>query len=207
MNHITVVDYKVANIYNIVKALEYVGAQVLVTDSARQVENARKLILPGVGAYEAGVQGLIQHGLVEPIRTLASNEVPILGICLGSQLLMSEGHEFGVFKGLNIIPGAVESFPPSLKNVKVPHIGWNALEETASWKGTVLESIPNNTMMYFNHSYYLNASAKNNVLATTTYGGFTYPVVIKKGNIYGTQFHPEKSSELGLSILKNFIQL
>jgi glutamine amidotransferase len=115
---ISIVDYKVANIYNIVKAMEYLGAVVCVTDSAEDVQRAEKLILPGVGAYGAGVRGLGKHNLIQPIRAIASEGVPILGICLGAQLLMTEGREFGVFKGLDLIPGVVEHFPSTLKDVK-----------------------------------------------------------------------------------------
>lgn len=204
---ITVVDYKVANIYNIVKALEKVGAIVHVTMDAVDIEGAEKLVLPGVGAYGAGAEGLMRYRLIEPIRALAEKKVPILGICLGAQLLMDEGHEFGVFKGLGLIKGTVVPFPPTLKDVKVPHIGWNALEGANRWQGTILELVPEKTMMYFNHSYYLNPESREDVLATTGYGGFEYAAVLRRENVYGCQFHPEKSATVGLSILEKFVNL
>lgn len=205
---ITVVDYKVANIYNIVKALEYVGAEVIVTTDAAVVVAAEKLVLPGVGAYEAGVEGLKRYRLMEPIRELAQKGAPILGICLGAQLLMSEGREFGTFEGLGIIPGVVETFPDALEDVKVPHIGWNAIEKRERvWEGTLFSKVPDHSMMYFNHSFYLKPESHEHVLATTVYGGFEYAAVIQKGSVYGTQFHPEKSADHGLALLRTFVSL
>lgn len=208
MKPVTIIDYKVANIYSISKALEYLGATIEITNDATKVARAQALVLPGVGAYEAGVKGLMQHNLIEPIAELAERSVPILGICLGAQLLLTEGHEYGTFKGLNLIRGTVEPFPNSLVSVKVPHIGWNEIEESekGDWQNTALSSVPNNTAMYFNHSYYLKPNSDRDVLAYTTYGTFRYAAALKKGNITGVQFHPEKSAEHGLSILKNFVE-
>jgi glutamine amidotransferase len=206
--NVTVIDYKIANIYNITKALEALGANVSVTQDAHNVAQAEKLVLPGVGAYEAGVEGLKRYRLIAPIRELARKKVPILGICLGAQLLMREGHEFGTFEGLGLISGTVELFPNTLKNVKVPHIGWDAIEEKeGGWNDTILASVPLGAQMYFNHSYYLKPESNEQVLASTTYGGFTYAAVIRNGTVYGCQFHPEKSANHGLMILKNFLSL
>jgi imidazole glycerol-phosphate synthase subunit HisH len=189
---------------------------VLISDEQSVISSADGVILPGVGAFQAGMDGLKKRGLTQVVKKFASTGKPMLGICLGAQLMLEEGHEFGKFKGLGMIPGKVVIFP-KLKDAKIPHIGWNTFsskkqvvngkEIKPESKGTILDSIDDGAYVYFVHSYILKPSKKDHVLAETTYGGYTFCSAVKSGNIYGTQFHPEKSGEVGLKIIGNFVKL
>jgi len=206
MIKISVVDYGVGNLHSLVKIFEKFGQSVVITEESNEILNSDALVLPGVGAFRAGMEGLKIRGLIPAIRKFADSGKPILGICLGAQLLLSEGYEFGKFKGLNIIPGKVVKFL-KIKD-KIPHIGWNEIYENKSkWKNTVLESVPENSDVYFVHSYILKPDKKDNILALAKYGGHEFCAAIKHNNIYGCQFHPEKSGKVGLKIIKNFIDL
>jgi len=206
---IAIVDYGVGNLYNLVRAFEFFGIKAIITEDSKILKEADAIVLPGVGSFEAGMRGLEIRGLVETIKETAETGKPMLGICLGAQLMLSEGHEFGTFKGLNIIEGKVVNFPNLDNNEKVPHVGWNTIfpKKEGSWKNTMLDFFDRNNSFYFVHSYILEPTQEENIFALTKYGGHTFCSIIKKGNIYGCQFHPEKSGEVGLKLINNFINL
>ena len=229
MAHLCIVDYGIGNIHSAMKALKRFTQDVILSEDPKEIRNAAALVLPGQGAFEAGMEGLRVRGLLNEVKTAAANGKPILGICLGAQLLLEKGHEFGEWEGLGLLPGEVVHFPALQKGAKTPHMGWNSIESALlvpspygrgwreapgegqvrgeSWKGTVLEGVTPCTDMYFIHSYYLKPTQREHVLAETTYGGLTFASAIGKGNIIGCQFHPEKSGEAGLKILQNFVAL
>lgn len=200
-------DYGVSNVHSATKAFVYCGADVLVTEDPHEVRRADALVLPGVGSFGAGMDGLRARGLIEAVREAAAAEKAMLGICLGAQLLLSRGFEFGEHEGLGIIPGDVMPFPELEKNAKIPHIGWSQLDEPASgsWNGTILDGM-RNPPVYFVHSFITEPANQQATLASTSYGGHTFSSVIHHGSIYGLQFHPEKSGEVGLAIIRNFIK-
>lgn len=204
---IIVVDYGVGNLYSVVRAFKYFGENPILSEEAEEVLKADAIILPGVGSFKAGIEGLKIRKLDKAIKDFAKTGKPILGICLGAQLLMSKGYEFGTFDGLDLIPGQVEAFK-KIKD-KVPHIGWNEVivPKGANWNKTILRSIKQRLDLYFVHSYLLKPKNKNSILSLTKYGGLEFCSAIYKDNIYGCQFHPEKSGEIGLKIIKNFINL
>jgi len=206
---IGIVDYGVGNLYSLRKALREFIDDVIIVENAEEINRLDALILPGVGSFEAGMEGIKARGLERKIKKFAENGKPVLGICLGAQLLLSKGYEFGEFRGLDIISGKVVKFPELKKGTKIPHIGWNKvmLSRNIKSKDDVLNSIGKNAHVYFVHSYILEPTDKNAILATTIYGGHEFCSVIQKGNIYGFQFHPEKSGQVGLGIIKNFINL
>jgi imidazole glycerol-phosphate synthase subunit HisH len=181
-----------------------------------EVQYASKLILPGVGAFETGMEHLTEYGLVDAVKQFAASGKPMMGICLGMQLLMSTSYEKGVHQGLNLIPGKVTHFrePENGDNFfKIPQIGWNSLQTTGGsvkngthpWKSTILEGLVDDPFMYFLHSYCVNPEDTSYRMAETEYGHDRFCSVIKKDNIVGCQFHPERSGDQGLHILKNFV--
>lgn len=204
---ICIVDYGVGNIHSAMKGLKRFAENVVLSEDPAVVRSASALVLPGQGAFEAGMQGLRVRGLLSEVTKAAAAGKPILGICLGAQLFLEKGFEFGEWEGLGFIPGTVVHFP-SLTNEKIPHMGWNEIVEVTprKWKGTPLEGVPNRSEMYFIHSYILQTTDPTHVLAETTYGGCRFPSVISKGNIVGCQFHPEKSAYHGLRIIENFVR-
>ena len=204
---ITIVDYGVGNLHSVVKAFKYFGQDTSISEEAEEILKSDAIILPGVGSFQAGIEGLKIRKLDKAIRDFAKTNKPILGICLGAQLLMSRGHEFGIFDGLGIIPGQVEVFK-KIKD-KIPHIGWNEVTapKGVNWNKTILKAIKQHADLYFVHSYLLKPKNKKNVLSLTKYGGLEFCSAIYKDNVYGCQFHPEKSSVVGLKIIKNFIDL
>jgi len=206
---ITIVDYGVGNLYSLIGAFKFFGVDPVVTEDAKTIEEADGVVIPGVGSFEAGMRGLQLRGLVETVKKIAASNKPMLGICLGAQLMLSEGHEFGVFKGLDIMKGKVMHFPPLADNEKVPQIGWNTLihSKNDAWKSSILDSFTKNSQVYFVHSYVLDPESREDALALSNYGGHTFCSAIKRGNIYGFQFHPEKSGAVGLKLIENFINL
>jgi len=206
---IAVVDYGVGNLYSIQKAFDKFTTKAIITEEAKEIESSDALVLPGVGSFEAGMNGLCIRNLETTIKQFAESGKPILGICLGAQLLLSKGFEFGEFSGLNIIPGRVIKFPKLADNAKIPHIGWNRLsfKTSVSKNDTPFRSIDREADVYFVHSYILEPDDKKVIFATTEYGGHEFCAIIKKNNIYGCQFHPEKSGPVGLKIIENFIKI
>lgn len=213
MDELTVVDYGMGNLLSVKRALEFSCGRVVVTDSAKGIDDASKLILPGVGAFKEGMAELEKRGLIESIRRFCKENRPFLGICLGMQMMLDMSHEFGVSEGLGVIPGTVLPLPPcglDGRPNKIPHIGWSSLSKSASvasWRGTILESISPFSSFYFVHSFYAVPVNSGHILAECGYNGHRFAAVIRSGNLYGCQFHPEKSGPDGLSLLKDFISL
>lgn len=204
---ITIVDYGVGNLRSLIRVFLYFGAYVEITEEADAIKNSDSLVLPGDGSFKAGMDGLKVRNLTDGVVQFAKSGKPVLGICLGAQILLSDGYEFGHVKGLNLISGKVVKFPKSLGD-KIPQIGWNQIvQDGKSWKGTILNKIRPKSNVYFIHSYILVPRNSRNILATTTYGNCKFASVIKSGNIWGCQFHPEKSGPVGLAIIGNFIKI
>ena len=205
---IAIIDYGMGNLRSVQKGFEKVGFDAVVTADPRVLLDADKVVLPGVGAFPDCMRNLEQGGFVEPLLKVIREGRPFLGICLGLQLLFTESEEFGVHKGLDVIPGRVVRFPEGLKEggeeLKVPHMGWNQL--AIRRRPPVFTGIEDGTNVYFVHSYYVKPDDESVVAATTGYG-IEFCAAVWKDNIVATQFHPEKSQEKGLKILKNFGEL
>ena len=202
---IAVIDYGVGNLFSLCRSLEAIGQQPVVTGDPVLLRQADKLFLPGVGAFADAADKLRQTGLDEVIRQEAAQGKPILGICLGMQLLFEESLEFGAWKGLGLIPGKVvpmEGVIPA--DYKIPHIGWNALRYPQGKAHPLLAGVPEGECVYFVHSFYAT-DCDQAVIATTEYGA-ELTAAVAKGNVMGCQFHPEKSGDVGLSILKTFCE-
>lgn len=197
---IAIIDYDAGNIKSVAKALEYLGEVPVVTRDKEILRNADKVILPGVGSFGDAMQKLHEYDLIEIIKEIIENKTPFLGICLGLQLLFESSEESPNVKGLGILKGKIVRFSEE-NNLKIPHIGWNSLSYPK--KGTLFEGISENSYVYFVHSYYLQAD-EDVVVATSEYGNLIH-ASIEKDNLFACQFHPEKSSEVGLAILRNFI--
>jgi len=204
---IALIDYGMGNIHSVKKALEIYGAKVIVTNSPKVIASSRKIVLPGVGAFDDAMRELIKRGLVYVIKQQIDKGKQFLGICLGMQLLFQTSEEAKNSKGLGILKGCVKRF--TSKDIKVPHMGWNQIKfkkQNAGRKCKLLTGIPKNAFVYFCHSYYPAPKDKEVIAATCAYG-LDFACVIAKGNTYGVQFHPEKSQEIGLKMLKNFVKL
>lgn len=202
---VIVIDYGMSNLGSIVRSLEESGACVRVSDDYRDLKQAERIILPGVGAFSDGMSNLHAGGWVEPLRDAVLDAgVPLLGICLGMQLLADRGVEGGAVDGLQLIPGVVERLFPDTNSTRVPHMGWNEVYTTGT--NPLFDDIVDGTDFYFVHSYHVIPSDSFTVLATTPYcGGFVSSV--GRDNVFGVQFHPEKSGRPGLRLLKNFISI
>ncbi len=222
---ITMIDYGASNIRSAQKAFEYIGAKVVLTEDPEAVRRADKLVLPGVGAFGTGMDGLRRHHLPAAIHEAVQRGVPFLGICVGMQLMFSEGHEMGVYQGLDLLAGKVVRFPEKLSMLngqwsvtndpipnpkskiqvlKIPHMGWNQLEPTRD--DPLLAGIRPGDYTYFVHSYYCDPVEETAVLARTNYG-ISFASIVAQDNLYGLQFHPEKSQQVGLRIIQNFVDL
>ena len=205
---VAVIDYGVGNLYSVTKALEKIGADVFATNNPAEILAAAKIILPGVGAFKNGMQKLRERGLVDPIATFAATGKPILGICLGAQMLLDSSSEFGEEEGLGIIKGKVTSVNETkIENVRIPHIGWNSIELNAESEGItqqIFSGINNASMFYFVHSYEMKPIDPRNLAATCTYENLSITAAVSRNNIIGVQFHPEKSGNEGLKFLENF---
>src|SRR3989338_8836905 len=206
---VTILDYGVGNLSSLKKAFRVFDMDADISEDPQALKTADAVVLPGVGSFEAGMRGLKVRGLVEAVKEFAEKNKPMLGICLGAQLLLGQGFEFGIFDGLNIIPGKVVRFPDLENNEKIPQIGWNAVYSANGqpWQKTILDSLDENFNAYFVHSYILVPDKKENIFGLTKYGGYEFCSAVKKGNIYGCQFHPEKSGATGLKIIENFIDI
>ena len=202
---IAIVDYGVGNLRSVQKALERVGATAVVTSDPAALDAAQGVVLPGVGAFGDGMDHLRARRLVEPVLRQVEGGKPLLGICLGMQLLFEESEEMGLHQGLELLPGRVVRFPDS--ELKVPHIGWNQLRTMGSRpEMALLQDIPDGAYAYFVHSYYAAPAEPGDLLATTGYG-LEFASVVGRGQVYGAQFHPEKSQDVGLQLLRNFARL
>lgn len=212
---VTVIDYGLSNLLSVCHALEHCGAEVLLTSRPEDVLAAQALVLPGVGAFRDGMAGLERLGLIEPIRRKAGEGTPLLGICLGMQMLFDESEEFGVHKGLGLIPGRVVRIPDTDVDgnpQRVPHISWQQLvpaehrDRETGFAGTALSGVRPGQECYFIHSYEAKPAAQEYRLADTVYGGRRICAAAMCGSVLGVQFHPEKSGPVGLEILRSFAQ-
>jgi glutamine amidotransferase len=202
MTSIVLIDAGTGNLRSVQKALESIGADVIRTDDSQKVLAGGRVILPGVGAFGDFMVGLRARGLAEAVKQIAGRGVPLLGICVGMQALFEVGEEMGEHPGLGLLRGKAIRFPDSLP-VKVPHTGWNQLEVRS--EAHLFAGIRSGAYVYFNHSYYCQARNSSDVIATTDYG-LEYACAVQRENIFGVQFHPEKSQAVGLQILKNFLE-
>ena len=213
---LVIIDYGIGNLRSIEKAFEAVGADVIRSDRREDIERADKVVLPGVGAFGACAAEIRRRGLVEPVLEAIESGKPFLGVCVGMQLLFEAGEEMGVHKGLGVLPGRVLRFDlvPALQTttvledwdrvLKIPHMGWNTIEP--KHESVLLQGLPDEAYFYFVHSYVAVPEAAKDVLASTHYG-LEFPAVVQRNNVYGVQFHPEKSQQNGLRILRNFAEL
>ncbi len=200
---IAIIDYDAGNIKSVEKALLHLGQEVKITDQAHEILLADKVVLPGVGAFGDAMGNLDRRGLVPIIREVVEKGTPFLGICLGLQLLFERSDETPGVEGLGILPGEILRIPAE-EGLKIPHMGWNSLH--LEHGGRLFENVSEQSYVYFVHSYYLKAAEEEIVKASTEYGVHIHASV-EKGNVFACQFHPEKSSEVGLQILKNFVEL
>ena len=216
---ITVIDYGMSNLFNVTRALELLECDVCVTDDINTIIKSDKLLLPGVGAFEDGIQDLKENNLDNAIKEFAQTGKPLLGICLGMQLFMTNSEENGIHNGLDLIKGKVIRFrDPNDHNdkYKIPQIGWNVLSPpnkkrnglgNKHWDNSILKDFDKKLYMYFLHSYYVVLEDERVCLSETFYGRDLFCSVFQKNQIIGCQFHPERSGEQGLKILKNFLSL
>ena len=200
---IAIIDYDAGNLKSVEKALVSLGEEVLVSRDSSEILQADKVILPGVGSFGDAMNNLDKFGLVDTIKQVTGNGTPFLGICLGLQLLFKESDETPGAEGLDILPGKILKIPAK-DGFKIPHMGWNSLDVKPGAK--LFKGLEGNPYVYFVHSYYLKAADENIVAASTEYTTHIHASV-ESGNVFACQFHPEKSSEVGLKILKNFASL
>lgn len=200
---IAIIDYDAGNLKSVEKALAYLGEESIITRDRKQILSADKVILPGVGAFGDAMEKLHHYQLVDIIKEVVDKKTPFLGICLGLQLLFERSDEGEGVEGLSILEGEILRIP-DCEGLKIPHMGWNSLKITPGAK--LFSGIPENSYVYFVHSYYLKAKQEQEVAATTHYSTLIHASV-EKDNVFACQFHPEKSGEVGLKILKNFASI
>lgn len=198
---IIIVDYGMGNLKNVYNALKYLNIPSKISNEISEIRSADKLILPGVGAFNKAMYNLNNTGLSDVIKDKVNSGTPLLGICLGMQMIFKRGYENGICDGLGFIDGEVKLLAPTEK-VKIPHIGWNRLEY--SNKNDLIKGLEENSFVYYVHSYVATNVKDKNLIGFSNYGGIKIPSIVCNDNVYGTQFHPEKSGETGLRILKNF---
>ncbi|WP_026652290.1 imidazole glycerol phosphate synthase subunit HisH [Butyrivibrio proteoclasticus] len=204
---VAVIDYDAGNIKSVEKAFEYLGAPCIVTRDRDQLLKADRVVLPGVGSFGDAMNKLNEYGLVPVIKEITAKDVPFLGICLGQQLLFEFSEESEGVPGLGILRGKILKMPTTDSNgnaYKIPQIGWNSLSYPN--KGRLFKGIEENSFVYFVHSYYLKAQERDIVTATCDYS-VTVDASVEKGNVFACQFHPEKSADVGMQILKNFLEV
>ncbi len=203
MRTIAVIDYNMGNLHSVAKALEEVTSdfKIAVTNDKQEILKAEAVVFPGVGAFGKGMENLNRLGLIEVLKDKINHGTPFLGICLGLQLLFTTSHEHGSYQGLGVIEGEVIRFP---QKVKIPHMGWNQVSKIK--EDIIFQDIPSDSYFYFVHSYYVRPQDENLILGRTEYG-LWFASAIRQGSIYGVQFHPEKSQDMGLKLLSNFVQM
>jgi glutamine amidotransferase len=197
-----IVDYGMGNLRSVEKAVEAVGGRPLISGDPAVVRQAERLILPGVGAFGDAMENLRRQQMEDAIREAVNSGKPLLGLCLGLQLLFSESEEFGRHRGLNLIPGKVRKFQDP--GLRVPHVGWNQIE--GNQPDPLLQGIPENSYFYFVHSYYVEPDRPEDVLRWTSYG-HRFCSIACRGKVWGAQFHPEKSQDAGKKLLRNFLEI
>ena len=200
---VAIIDYDAGNIKSVEKALLHLGEEVIITRDREQILNSDKVILPGVGAFGDAMEKLRSYGLDKVIYEVVERKIPFLGICLGLQLLFEKSDETPGVKGLGILPGEILRIPDK-EGIKIPHMGWNSVKIKENTR--IFKDVPQDSYVYFVHSYYLKAGREEDVAATTEYSTLIHAAV-EHDNVFACQFHPEKSSEIGLKILKNFVEL
>lgn len=200
---IAIIDYGAGNLQSVKKALDFIGAENVITDSPETIGACDKTLLPGVGSFGDAMNSMRAKNLVETVKQNALSGKPFLGICLGLQLLFEKSEESPNAEGLGILKGKIRKFPSDM-GLKIPHIGWNSIE--VKQKDTLFKGISDNSYVYFVHSYYLEAENPNDIATVTNYG-IDFHSAVGKGNIFATQFHPEKSGDVGLQILRNFASM
>ena len=206
---IAVIDYGVGNLFSLLSSLNYVGLHTKLTNDIEEIKNANGIILPGVGAFRDAIGNLEKYGLKETLISEAKKGKPFLGICLGMQMLFEKSYEYGEYEGLGLINGTVEEikkYIPENSDLKIPHMGWNSLIINERFKDDkILKDVDNNEYVYYVHSYFAKTDMKN-IVAYSEYGT-KIPGIVKNENVYGMQFHPEKSGDTGLKLLKNWGEL
>ncbi|MDC0246839.1 imidazole glycerol phosphate synthase subunit HisH [Deltaproteobacteria bacterium] len=211
MKKVSILDYGIGNLKSVRNAFEHLGANVMIATSPYHILDANSLVLPGVGSFSDGMKELVSRNLVHAIQEYAKSNRPLLGICLGMQLLFQSSEEFGEHSGLGIIPGLVKKIPDKATDgasVKVPHISWSSLETVnKDWTNTLLCDLVEHDEMYFVHSFTAWPTDEDDRLADTLYFGNRISAVVHKKNIFGCQFHPERSGEKGLNVLFNFLRI
>lgn len=200
---IAIIDYGAGNLQSVKKALDYIGAENIITDNTEKILSADKVILPGVGSFGDAMESMERNNLTKTVKQCAESGKPFLGICLGLQLLFDESEESAGVKGLGILKGKIRRFPSDM-GLKIPHIGWNSLN--IKQNDAIFKGVPENSYVYFVHSYYLEADDINDVAAVTNYG-IDFHSAVGNCNVFATQFHPEKSGDVGLAILRNFASM
>ncbi len=203
---ITIIDYEMGNLRSVEKAFEKLGFEVRVSNNPADLLTTDKVVLPGVGAFKDCINNLRAGGFVEPLLQHVESGKPLLGICVGMQMLFDESEEFGRHEGLGLIPGKVLRFPAGMveggERLKVPHMGWNSIQ--LKKPAPILQDTADGSYVYFVHSYYCAADNPDDVAASCRYGDVEFCAVIWRDNLMATQFHPEKSQDIGLQIFKNF---
>jgi glutamine amidotransferase len=212
-SEVAVIDYGMGNLLSVRRGLEHCGATVAVIADPDAILSASRVVLPGVGAFADGMAELSRQGLDAVVREVAARGIPLLGICLGMQMLLDESDEFGTTAGLGLIPGRVVPVPSATADglaQKIPHIGWNALvlpRGRENWEGTLLQEVKPGEAVYFVHSFMASPTDPRHRVADCLYGGKPVSAAIGRENVQGCQFHPEKSGEVGLKVLRRFLAL
>jgi len=199
---VLVIDYSMGNLGSVKRAFEECGADVFVSENPQDLKTAERFVLPGVGSFRDGMSHLKQAGWVDEIKKAVSEGIPMLGICLGMQLLAEKGYEGGETEGLGLIPGETVRLTPDQKETKIPHVGWNEVHTTQDCP--LLNGVPNGTDFYFVHSFQLVPQNQDHAAASTPYCG-SFVSVVAEGRTFGVQFHPEKSGKPGFTVIKNFL--
>ncbi|WP_339606911.1 imidazole glycerol phosphate synthase subunit HisH [uncultured Roseivirga sp.] len=206
---VVIVDYQLGNLFSVQHACKKIGIMAEVSSDVKVINEADALILPGVGAFGDAMKNVLELNLIEPIKNAIASGKPFFGICLGMQLLFDSSEEFGNYKGLGIIPGAIRKFPMEFQglSLRVPQISWNKVflsDSLNEWTDTPLSTTVINEYMYFVHSYYVMPESEEHVLCKTDYNGFQYCSGVNVKNVFAVQFHPEKSGEKGLQVYRNW---